>query len=147
MIDLRLLQAMPRQVFDDLTKALRLADADASDRCKRLLAETVGSSPAVPSSPLASAAWASSRSSSATSSTAPERCLRPLDPSRLLFTRARPASPVGASKQCMEGQHSDTVQEARPARIGSDLPADRPPIARARDLVRSAASLRPSSAP
>ena len=30
---------MPRQVFDDLTKALRLADADASDRCKRLLAE------------------------------------------------------------------------------------------------------------
>lgn len=39
MIDLRLLQAMPRQVFDDLTKALRLADADAGDRCKRLLAE------------------------------------------------------------------------------------------------------------
>ena len=38
-LDLRLVQAMPRQVFDDLVRALRLADADAHERCKRLLAE------------------------------------------------------------------------------------------------------------
>lgn len=38
-VDLELVRELPQAIFNQITKALRLAEPGASERCKRLLAE------------------------------------------------------------------------------------------------------------